>query len=83
MRFQGDLYPASERPHSGFFLHIEVYGGFNEPGFEPDVAHLVPAVVAFGLPTEPWVFVMDEEGVVIGRFDGVLGDGEIESLLTS
>jgi hypothetical protein len=65
------------------FLHIEVYGGFNEPGFEPDVAHLVPAVVAFGLPTEPWVFVMDEEGVVIGRFDGVLGDGEIESLLTS
>jgi hypothetical protein len=65
------------------FLHVEVYGGFNEPGFEPDVAHLVPAVVAFGLPTEPWVFVMDEEGVVIGRFDGVLGDGEIESLLTS
>jgi hypothetical protein len=65
------------------FLHVEVYSGFNEPGFEPDGAHLVPAVVAFGLPTEPWVFVMDEEGVVIGRFDGVLGDGEIESLLTS
>jgi hypothetical protein len=65
------------------FLHVEVYSGFNEPGFEPDAAHLVPAVVAFGLPTEPWVFVMDEEGVVIGRFDGVLGDGEIESLLTS
>jgi len=73
---------ANEYPDVDF-LHVEVYGGFNEPGFEPDVAHLVPAVVAFGLPTEPWVFVMDEEGVVIGRFDGVLGDGEIESLLTS
>lgn len=71
---------ASEYPDVDF-LHVEVYGGFNEPGFEPDFAHLVPAVVAFGLPTEPWVFVMDEEGVVIGRFDGVLGDGEIESLL--
>jgi hypothetical protein len=73
---------ASEYPGVDF-LHVEVYGGFNEPGFEPDVSHLVPAVVAFGLPTEPWVFVMDEEGVVLGRFDGVLGDGEIESLLTS
>ena len=63
------------------FLHIEVYGGFNEPGFAPDVDHLVPAVVAFGLPTEPWVFVMDEDGVVTGRFDGVLGDNEVEALL--
>lgn len=63
------------------FLHVEVYGGFNEPGFAPDLDHLVPAVVAFGLPTEPWVFVMDEDGLVIGRFDGVLGDGEVEALL--
>jgi len=64
-------------------LHVEVYRGFNEPGFAPDVDHLVPAVVAFGLPSEPWVFVMDENGVVTGRFDGVLGEGEVESLLDS
>lgn len=70
------VYPAVD------FLHVEVYGGFNEPGFAPDPEHLVPAVVAFGLPTEPWVFVMDEDGVVTGRFDGVLGDGEVEALLT-
>lgn len=63
------------------FLHVEVYGGFNEPGFAPDVDHLVPAVVAFGLQTEPWVFVTDESGIVTGRFDGVLGDGEVETLL--
>jgi hypothetical protein len=63
------------------FLHIEVYEGFNDPGFAPDVDHLVPAVVAFGLPSEPWVFVIDERGVVIGRFDGVLGEGEVEDLL--
>jgi hypothetical protein len=65
------------------FIHIEVYGGFNEPEFVPDADHLVPAVVAFGLPSEPWVFVMDEDGVVTGRFDGVLGDGEVETLLGS
>ncbi len=71
---------AAEYPDVDF-LHVEVYGGFNEPGFAPDVDHLVPAVVAFGLPFEPWVFVMDESGIVIGRFDGVLGEGEVESLL--
>lgn len=64
------------------FVHVEVYGGFNEPGFVPDADHLVPAVVAFGLPTEPWVFVVDEDGVVTGRFDGVLGVGELEDLLS-
>jgi hypothetical protein len=63
------------------FIHIEVYGGFTEPGFAPDVDHLVPAVVAFGLPSEPWIFVMDEDGVVIARFEGVLGEGELEVIL--
>ncbi len=63
------------------FLHIEVYEGFNDPEFVPDVDHLVPAVVAFGLPSEPWVFVIDERGIVVGRFDGVLGEGEVEALL--
>ena len=64
------------------FVHVEVYGEFNEPGFVPDADHLVPAVVAFGLPTEPWVFVVDEDGMVTGRFDGVLGVGELEGLLS-
>lgn len=63
------------------FLHIEVYEGFRETGFAPDEQHLAPSVLAFRLQSEPWVFVMDEWGVVIGRLDGVLAEGEIESLL--
>lgn len=63
------------------FLHIEVYEGFRKAGFAPDENHLAPSVVAFGLASEPWVFVVDETGAVSGRFDGVLADGEIESLL--
>jgi hypothetical protein len=63
------------------FIHIEVYEGFTEEGFAPDVDHLVPAVVEFGLPSEPWIFVMDEDGVVIARIEGVLGDGELEAIL--
>jgi hypothetical protein len=63
------------------FIHIEVYEGFNETGFAPDVDHLAPAVLAFGLPSEPWIFVMDEDGVVVARLEGVLGEGELEAIL--
>ena len=65
------------------FVHIEVYEGFNDAAFQPDAEHLVPAVLEFGLPSEPWIFVMDEEGVVIARLEGVLGEGELEALLSS
>lgn len=65
------------------FIHIEVYEGFNESGFAPDVDHLVPAVVEFGLPSEPWIFVMDADGVVIARIEGVLADGELDALLAN
>jgi hypothetical protein len=65
------------------FIHIEVYEGFNETGFAPDADHLAPAVLAFGLPSEPWIFVMDEDGVVVARIEGVLGEGELEAMLNS
>ena len=65
------------------WVHVEVYTGFNEDGFAPDVDHLAPAVVAYGLQTEPWIFVMDEGGVVTARIEGVLGRGELEQLLES
>lgn len=65
------------------FIHIEVYSGFNSPGFEPGLDTLVPAVTAFGLPTEPWIFVMDGDGTVVSRLEGVLGEGELESILDS
>jgi hypothetical protein len=65
------------------FVHVEVYSGFNEEGFQPDVDHLVPAVEAFRLPSEPWIFIIDENGVVKGRIEGVLGDGELENVINS
>jgi hypothetical protein len=65
------------------FIHVEVYVGFNEPGFAPDGDHLAPAVGAFRLPSEPWMFVMDEAGVVLARFEGVLAPGELDAVLGS
>lgn len=65
------------------FVHVEVYSGFNEEGFQPDAEHLVPAVEAFMLPSEPWIFVIDDNGVVKARFEGVLDDGELEEAIDS
>ena len=65
------------------FIHVEVYSSFNEAGFQPDVEHLVPAVEAFKLPSEPWIFVIDENGVVKARLEGVVGDGELEAAINS
>jgi len=42
---------------------------------------LAPAVDEFGLLNEPWIFVMDESGIVISRLEGVLIDGELEAIL--
>ena len=63
------------------WVHVEVYQGFNEADFAPDVDHLVPAVTEFRLPSEPWIFVMDEQGTVTARLEGVLAPGELEELL--
>jgi hypothetical protein len=65
------------------FVHVEVYSGFNEEGFQPDVDHLVPAVDAFKLPSEPWIFVVDSNGVIKSRLEGVLSEGELEQVINS
>ena len=66
------------------FVHVEIYSGFNEPGFVPDGDHLAPAVGATGwnLPSEPWVFVIDEAGVISHRFEGVIDPAELVAALS-
>ena len=71
-----------DRAPDADFIHIEVYQGFDDPSFNlSSPEYLSPAVVEFGLVTEPWVFVMDESGVVVARLDGILGVGELEGIL--
>ena len=64
------------------FLHLEVYDGFWEPGFAPDAGHLTDAVVAWNLPSEPWVFVVGPDGTVAARFEGVLDPAELQAALS-
>ena len=59
------------------FLHVEVFTNINDP----DNIVLAPAVDEWGLPTEPWVFVVDAEGIIMGRFEGLVTPEELAALL--
>ena len=54
------------------FIHEEVYVD-NDP-----TKGLRPPLKAFGLPTEPWLFVIDRNGKVVERLEGSFGFNAFE-----
>ena len=64
------------------FIHVEV---FKDPqlikGGRPGEDGVVPAVKEWGLPTEPWTFVMDRQGKVHAKFEQFTTEEEIEQAL--
>jgi hypothetical protein len=36
-------------------------------------------VLAWALPTEPWVFVVNAQGVITAKFEGAVTQGELEA----
>lgn len=56
-------------------IHSEIYEGL-EPNNPP-----VAAVTEWGLPSEPWVFVVDSDGKVAAKYEGSVGHGELRSAL--
>jgi len=65
-----------EYPNANF-VHVEVFTNLDDP----ENLELAPGIEEWGLPTEPWVFVVDETGTVVGRFEGVVTDEELAELL--
>ncbi len=65
------------------FIHIEVYTDLKNPEFQPSAAFLAPAATGdwYALPSEPWVFLIDEDGKIAGRFEGVMDPSEIDAAL--
>jgi hypothetical protein len=43
----------------------------------------VPAVSEWGIVSEPWIFVVDKEGVVRGSFEGILAEDELSASIDS
>lgn len=41
----------------------------------------IPAMADWGLQTEPWVFIIDSDGIVSATFEGIIGQAELEAAL--
>jgi hypothetical protein len=61
------------------FIHVEPY----ELPAEPPNFEVVDAVEEWGLPSEPWVFVVGRDGRLVAKFEGVVGEDELRETLAS
>jgi hypothetical protein len=57
------------------FVHVEIYENLQAPS--PEELTAVPATEEWGLPSEPWVFVVDGDGIVTSAFEGAASDDEL------
>jgi hypothetical protein len=53
------------------FIHMEIYND-NDPG-----KGVRPEVRAFGLPSEPWLFVIDRDGTIRSAIEGAFSVDEL------
>jgi hypothetical protein len=63
---------ADEYKGKADFIHMEVYAE-NDPS-----KGLRPQMKAYGLPTEPWTFLIGSDGVIKDRIEGAYGVSELE-----
>jgi hypothetical protein len=66
------------------FIHVEVFDNVEEIRRDGDlsVARTVAAVEEWGLPTEPWTFIVDLQGRIAAKFEAFTTAEEIEEELT-
>ncbi len=65
------------------FIHVEVWDNPLEIREHGDLsnAKAAPAVEEWGLPTEPWTFVVDSRGLIAAKFEAFTTVQEIEEAL--
>jgi hypothetical protein len=56
------------------FIHVEVYKLF-------DPLTIADEVTEWGLTSEPWTFVLDEDGTVVARLGGPISPQEVTAAL--
>lgn len=61
------------------FVHVEIYEDLQVQSFE-DLSP-VEATSEWGLPSEPWVFVVDSEGMVSASFEGAVSEEELTAAI--
>jgi hypothetical protein len=80
-RFCGPAYEQASELQSRYgdsfnFVHVEVYTGLPNPA--ANNWEVAPAMTAFGLTTEPWLYVIDADGTIVYRVEGVFTTAEVE-----
>ena len=85
-RMCGPVTDIAAALHEGYrdqvnFIHIEPW----DLTVARAEGRLVPIQIAldWNLPTEPWVFVVDQEGRIANRFEGLVTSGELEKAITA
>ena len=63
------------------FIHVEVYDNPIETHPDFSNARIVRAMTEWGLPTEPWTFVIDSEGKVAAKFEAFATKDELDEAL--
>jgi hypothetical protein len=59
------------------FIHVEPY----ELPADPANLEAVPSALEWGLPSEPWVFVVDASGRLRAKFEGAMTPAELDAAL--
>jgi hypothetical protein len=80
-----DLFKSTAADFKGrlAFIHVEPYelqevdGGLRPVLSEQNLPVSVPATVEWGLPTEPYIFVVDASGKVTAKFEGIAAADEL------
>jgi hypothetical protein len=81
------LKPFVDRYPSVTFIHVEPYQlAFQQDQLQPVLdanqqLQPVAAVDEFGILAEPWVYVVDREGIVRGSFEVIFSDDELTAAL--
>ncbi|MBI1801343.1 MAG: hypothetical protein HYR71_06915 [Chloroflexi bacterium] len=57
------------------FVHVEVFDGLPNPA--TTAWHYAPAMQAYGLTTEPWLFLINRSGIVTYRVEGLFTEDEV------
>ena len=60
------------------FIHVEPY---ELEDIDPNNLKPVPSVQDWGLPSEPWVFLVDADGRLAAKFEGTVGAAELRAAL--
>ena len=71
---------AARYAADAIFIHVEPYVLRDQR--EANIENPIPATREWRLQSEPWVFVVDRQRRIAGKFEGIMAADEVEGVLT-